>query len=405
MVRAIPFLLASAVLAGCVQEPGPTVRTGASAAGFPGPAASQRKIAVLLPLTGQNAALGRDLLRAVQLALGTEGPQPDVQDTGSTPTGATIATQAAVANGDTVIVGPLTAPETAAAAAVAGSLPILAFTSDRNQGRPGVWALGITPQQQVARLVQALSQAGKVNIAAVLPSNAFGDALADGLTRSTAAVGDATPNIKRYPTGRTSALDAALRDVSDFANRTALANPPGLDATDPTTGATPAPTPPAPASNAPVPPAPFDALLLAESGAALQTAAADLTKYQIGAPAVQVIGPGTWARDAANLGGLAGAWYAAPDPTTRGAFEQVYTATYGSPPPSFASIAYDAAELARVAAGNPAALTQTGGFRGADGPIALRPNGQVVRGLAVFAVAPGGARVVQPVPASLASGS
>ena len=401
MVRAIPFLLASAVLAGCVQAPGPAAGPGASATGFPGATPSQRKIAVLLPLTGPNAALGRDLLRAVQLALGTEGPQPDVQDTGSTPTGATTATQAAVSHGDVVIVGPLTAPETAAAAAVAGAIPILAFTSDQNQGRPGVWALGITPQQQVARLVQALSQAGKANIAAVLPDNAFGNALADGLTRSTAAVGDATPNIKRYPTGRSSALDAALRDVSDFENRTALANPPGLDATDPATGA--APAPPAPAG--PLPPAPFDALLLAEGGSALQTAASGLTKYQIGAPAVQVIGPGTWARDAANLGGLAGAWYAAPDPATRGAFEQVYTATYGTPPPSFASIAYDAAELARVAAGNPAALMQSGGFRGADGPIALRPNGQVVRGLAVFAVGREGPRVVQPVPASLASGS
>jgi branched-chain amino acid transport system substrate-binding protein len=400
MVRAIPFLLAPALLAGCVQEPGPAARPSPSAAGFPSTVPPQRKIAVLLPLTGANAGLGRDLLRAVQLALGSDGPQPDVQDTASTPTGATTAAQAAVANGDVVIVGPLTAPETAAAAAVAGSVPILAFTSDQNQGRPGVWALGITPQQQVARLVQALSQAGKANIAAVLPDNAFGNALADGLTHATASVGDPPPAIRRYPTGRAAALDSALRDVSDFTNRNALANPP-VDATpDAVTGA-----PPAPVTPAPLGAAPFDALLLAESGAALQTAAADITKYQIAPPAVQIVGPGTWARDAANLGGLAGAWYAAPDPATRGAFEQIYTATYGSPPPSFASIAYDAAELARVAAATPGALTQPGGFRGADGPVALRPNGQVARGLAVFAVGRDGSRVVQPVPASLESGS
>jgi branched-chain amino acid transport system substrate-binding protein len=404
MVRAIPFLLAPALLAGCVEAPGPAARPSLSPAGFPSTVPAQRKIAVLLPLTGQNAALGRDLLRAVQLALGSDGPQPDVQDTGSTPTGATAATLAAVAHGDVVIVGPLTAPETAAAAAVAGSVPILAFTSDQNQGRPGVWALGITPQQQVARLVEALSQAGKANVAAVLPDNAFGNALADGLTRATASVGDPPPAIKRYPTGRAAALDTALRDVADFTNRSALANPPADTTPNPANGTPAAPTA-SPVPSAPLAPAPFDALLLAESGAMLQTAAAGITKYQIAPPAVQIVGPGTWARDAANLGGLACAWYAAPDPATRGAFEQIYTATYGGPPPSFASIAYDAAELARVAAATPGALTQPGGFRGADGPVALRPDGQVVRGLAVFAVGRDGARVVQPVPATLGSGS
>ena len=406
MVRAYSFLLlGSTLLAGCVAQPQPAGLAGATVPGSGAPAAtflapgpSAHRIAVLLPLTGQNAQLGQDLLRAVQLALGQGGPQPDVQDTGSTPSGATTAAQTAVANGDVVIVGPLTAPETAAAAAVATSIPILAFTSDRNQGRPGVWPLGITPQQQVARLVQALSRVGKTQVAAVLPSNAFGDALANGLVDSTAQVGDATPQIRRYPTGRTAALDAALRDVSDYENRSALIAPP--PSTDPL-----AATPPNAAPAAPSTPPPFDSLLLAEGGPALQAAAQALQKYDIRPPAVQIIGPGTWARDAANLGGLNGAWYAAPDPATRGAFEQVYSARYGSPPPAFASIAYDAAQLARVAANDPTTLTQPGGFRGADGPLALRPNGQVVRGLAVFAVGPGGPRIVDPVPASIANGS
>ncbi len=399
MVRALPFLLASAALAGCVQPQldQAAVRQAANspAGGFLAPGPAARRIAVLLPLTGQNASLGQDLLRSVQLALGRDGPQPDVLDTGGTPTGATGAAQKAVANGDAVIIGPLTAPETAAAAAIATGIPILAFTSDRNQGRPGVWTLGITPQQQVSRLVQALSHAGKSQIAAVLPSNTFGDALAAGLINAGAQAGDGTPQIRRYPVGRSAALGAALADVSDYQNRAALAAPPATDplmATEPP--AAPAATPP-----------PFNALLLAENGPALQAASASLQKYDIRPPDVQIIGPGTWARDASNLGGLAGAWYAAPDPATRGAFEQIYSARYGTPPPGYASIAYDAAQLARVAANDPAALTQPGGFRGADGPLALRPDGQVARGLAVFMVGPGGPQIVEPVPASIAGGS
>lgn len=400
MVRALSFLIASTLLAGCVQAPGglpARANAGAAAGAFPAPGPAARRIAVLLPLTGPNAGLGGDLLRAVQLALGQDGPQPDVRDTMGTPTGATTAAQAAVASGDVVIVGPLTAPETAAAAAAAPGIPILAFTSDRNQGRPGVWPLGIEPQQQVARLVQALSRQNKTQVAAVLPGNAFGDALAVGLVDATALVGDATPQIRRYPTGRVTALDAALKDLSDFENRSALGAPASAPGSDPladtplaTTGATPPP---------------FDSLLLAESGPALQAVAASLQRYDIKPPAVQVLGPGTWARDAANLGGLTGAWYAAPDPATRGAFEQIFTARYGTPPPGIASIAYDAAQLARVAANDPANLTQPGGFRGADGPLALRPNGRVVRGLAVFAVGAGEPRIVDPVPASIADGS
>ena len=140
MVRALSSLLAATVLAGCVQpqlDPSATRQTGANApAAFIAPGPSTRRIAVLLPLTGQNAPLGQDLLRAVQLALGSDGPQPDVLDTGGTPTGATSAAQKAVANGDAVIVGPLTAPETAAAAAVAPNIPILRSPRTATRGGP-----------------------------------------------------------------------------------------------------------------------------------------------------------------------------------------------------------------------------------------------------------------------------
>ena len=405
LLRALPFpaatLVFAAALAGCVMPPeggGPTAspnpRTG-------GP--SNGKIALLVPLTGTNAGLGRDLLRAAQLALGPDGPQLDVQDTGGTPTGATMAAQAAVAAGDAIIVGPLTAPETAAAASVAVAIPILAFTSDRQQGRPGVWALGITPQQQVTRLVRALALDGKTRVAAVLPDNIFGNALVDGLTRATADISDPAPVVKRYPDGKQPALDAALREVADHANRRGAIDAQvqaARQSTDPAVSSQADPL-----AQQPVPPAPFDALMLAESGAALGRVAAALPGYGIAPPEVQIVGPATWARDAANLGGLKGAWYAAPDPSFRTPFERAYTAKYGTPPPGFADIAYDAAVLARMARGNPAMLTQPNGFRGVDGLFALRPDGQVVRGLALFGIDAGGSHIVEPAQDSVAPGT
>lgn len=404
VVRALKILLAPAALAGlsgCVAANMGNYPVRTVQPVTPPPLTSQ-KVAALLPLTGPNAGLGHDLLQAVQLALGAGGPQLDVRDTGGTPTGATLAAQAAVTNGDSIIIGPLTAPETAAVAAVATSTPILAFTSDRQQGRPGVWALGITPQQQVGRLVRALSVVNKRRIAAVLPDNIFGAALADGLYRGAADAGDPPPVIRRYPNGSAAQLSAGLKDVSGYASRRGLLLDQARQTSQPDSlGAPSAPPVIDPRS---IPPAPIDALLLAESGAPLRAAAAELADDDIAIPDVQVMGPATWSRDAATIPTLEGAWYAGPDPQFRQGFAQAYAARFGAPPPAFADIAYDAATIARSSAGRPALLTKPGGFPGVDGPLALLPTGAVLRSLAVFTIIQGSTRMIDPAPA-MAPGS
>ena len=71
--------------------------------------------------------------------------------------GAAAAAQKAVADGDSLILGPLTAMETASVAPVvrSASIPVLAFTNDSSQSQPGVWPLGISPDQQIRRLIAA----------------------------------------------------------------------------------------------------------------------------------------------------------------------------------------------------------------------------------------------------------
>jgi hypothetical protein len=50
-----------------------------------------------------------------------------------------------------------------------------------------------------------------------------------------------------------------------------------------------------------------------------------------------------------------------------------------------------------------AALTDPAGFGGADGVLALQPDGSVRRGLAVLQVQPNGGQIVQPAPAALSA--
>ena len=132
-----------------------------------------------------------------------------------------------------------------------------------------------------------------------------------------------------------------------------------------------------------------------------------LPYYDVNRSQVQILGPSLWASPGSGSGQMSGAWFAAPDPAARAGLEQSYAAKYGAPPPMLADLAFDAASIARVlgASGgySVAALSQPAGFIGADGWLALLPDGQVRRGLAVFRVAPGGPQMIEPAPQSAAA--
>ncbi|MDA8251977.1 MAG: penicillin-binding protein activator [Rhodospirillales bacterium] len=411
MVRRTFSLLAVALaLAGCVQVSGPA---GAPSALAPAPgnaavaAAGTGPVALLAPLSGANAERGQVLVQAAQLALAAPGsPRLDVRDTGSTPAGAAAAARAALASGDALILGPLTASETAAVAAPAraAGVPVLAFTNDPAQAQPGVWTLGITPGQQVRRLVGAVAGQGKTHIAALLPPGAFGQAMASALTQAASAAGLPSPDIRIHD-GTNAGIQRTLRELSDYANRRGPIDAQIKQARDRHTaeGRKEA----AELARTPIPPPPFDVLLLADSGERLAWAASFLGYYDIDPPAVQVLGPGLWANPAARGGAeLNGAWYAAPDPAARASFDADYQAKFGSPAPTLADMAYDAAAIARVivASGGTgtASLARPEGYAGVDGILALRPDGTVRRGLAVFAIHRGGAAVVDPAPTAFA---
>ncbi|MGH7068312.1 MAG: penicillin-binding protein activator [Acetobacteraceae bacterium] len=411
MVRRTWLLLVCSLgLAACTVQ-GPSYTSGGPrnlSSGIPGAAAPiARKVAILLPLTGPLAAIGEEMLQAAQLVLQAPGSPPfQAYDTSGTPTGAATAAGRAVAEGAGIILGPLTAADTGAAAPIArkAGVPMLAFTNDDTEARPGVWVLGVTPGQQVHRLVVALQSRGKTRLAALLPENQFGSALEAAAQSAANAAGNPPPTIQTYSPGMAS-LNLAVRSLSDYANRRgpiearmraarALETPAGRAEMQAL-------------NRLPIPPPPFDALLLAATGTTLEEIAALLPYYDIYPNQVQLLGPILWQDPTVRRGAkLSGAWYPAPDPAARQQFATAYAAKFGSPPPFLADLAFDAAALARVLAAGPgysvAALTNPAGFTGADGVLALMPNGRVKRGLAVFTIgADGLASVLDPAPTNL----
>ncbi len=407
--RAFVLLLGPGLLAGCTGGGGgyyPQSGNGAGPIGLNGsmPGGRSGRVAILLPLSGPRADLGRPMLQAAQLALAAPGSPPLlVKDTGGNPQAAAAAAQAAIAEGAGLILGPLTSAETAAVAPVAApaGVPVLAFTNDPSQVQPGVWTLGITPGQQVRRLVAAAQAQGHGQCAALLPESDFGHAMAQALTQATTASGLPPPTIYFHAPGMAS-INHTARELADYANRRGpieaqIKRARALDTAEGRREARDL-------ARTPIPPPNFNVLLLADTGESLAEIAAVLPYYDVDRSAVQIIGPILWAAPNSGSGQVQGAWYAAPDPAARASFEQEYTVKYGAPPPSLADLAYDAASIARVIPGGNgypiAALTQPAGFLGVDGWLALLPDGQVRRGLAVFRVERGGPTMVEPAPQS-----
>ncbi len=414
--RAFLVLSGGAALAACTgteyPPPPPYLIPGGPGplSGLFGPGSSGgpvRPIALLLPLTGPRADVGQPMLQAAQLALADPSAPPLIpEDTGGTAAGAMSAVRGALAQGAGLILGPLTAAETEAVApaATAAGVPVLAFTNTTAAARPGVWPLGITPGQQVRRLLAYAQEQGRGQVAALLPESQFGHAMAEALIAAAEQRGLPQPDIRFHGTGM-SAISSAVRQLSAYEQRwgpvqrqikeaRAQGTPEGRREAERLTRTS-------------VPPPPFDALLLGDTGDALAELASVLPYYFVGPPVVQIMGPALWAAPGSGAGQIRGAWYAAPDPAARASFEQAFAARYGAPPPGSADLAYDAALIARTLAPQgyaPGALVNPDGFSGADGWLRFLPDGRVQRGLGVFQVEPGGPRLISPAPASATAG-
>jgi len=368
-------------------------------------------VALLVPLTGDLAPVGLALENAAKLAFPPDSSTPlDIRDTQGTPAGAAAAAQAAIAAGDGLILGPLTSAEAHAVApiATAANVNVLAFTNDSSVDAPGIWALGISPDEQVKRALSAAAADGRTQVAAILPDTDFGHALGSALQSATASLGEPAPSLTFYDPGFSNINDA-LKQMSDYADRGAVldAQIKAAKAEDTAAGFQKA----ADLSQRQPPPPPFNALFIgAIDGGELGEMANLLPYYDVSQPQVQFIGPAPWASIATQLGAngvYRGAIYAAADPAAATEFDQKYTAAYSAPPPAIADVAFDAAAIARLLSTQggytSTLLTSPSGFTGADGVLQLGADGSVQRGLAVFEATASGPTISSPAPTSLTS--
>lgn len=332
-------------------------------------------VALLLPLSGPTAPLGRDMLDAAQLSLIELGADDMVltpKDTKGTPAGAAAAAQLAIAEGAKLIVGPLTAPEAEAVKPIAQAahVNVLAFSSIASIAGDGLFLMGILPREELVRIVTYARSTGVEHFAALVPNNAYGQVVADEFGRAVASAGGTLDDSEIYaPDG--SDLKSVIRHLSANGKFT------------------------------------FTALLLPETGAKLKNTVAQLGLADINQQKVKLLGTGIW--DVPDLGSepsLIGGWYAAPQPDARAGFQDRFRQAYGHAPQRLATLAYDAVGVAAVLDRTPgsdfstAAISNANGFAGADGIFRFRADGTAERGLAVLQIEHAGSSVASPAPES-----
>lgn len=346
--------------------PGPTTAPGPSEDVLPTDTARHR-VALLVPLSGENAAVGRSIANATTMALLDTSAENLRITTYDTATGADSAAANAIRDGNKLILGPLLREDVTSVLARArpANVPLVTFSNDTSVAAPDVFVMGHVPEQSIARTIAFARAQGARNFAALLPNGDYGRRSGEALTAAVQAAGGTVVATERYDRGNTSIVSAAERLKARGG---------------------------------------FDAVLIAE-GARLSIMAADALKD---GNTLRLLGTELWSSEAtiANSAALRGAWYSSVSDTRYRQFASSYQSRFGEQPFRVATLGYDAVLLTlRIARDwQPGRNFPTGqmltddGFLGLDGPFRFRSNGIGERAMEVRQVGNGSVSVVDPAP-------
>ncbi len=336
--------------------------------------AARHRIALLVPMTGENGGVGQSIANASNLAVLDTGGKTIRVTVYDTALGATGAAQKAIADGNKLILGPLLAEDVRAVAAVAkpAKIPLIAFSNDVSVAGGGTYLLGFTPGQSVTRAVSYAQTKGMTKFAALVPTGLYGQRAQGSFTRAVEAGGGQVVSIQSF--------DRNTNSITGAINR--LSARPDIDA-----------------------------ILIADSGRVAIQAVPIIRRGPAGK--AKILGTELWNTESSlsKTPALQGAWFASvPD----GLYNQLstkYRERFGKSPYRLSSLGYDSVLLATKIARNwkvgtafpVAALSDAGGFAGIDGAFRFGSTGIAERALEVQQINATGFTVIAPAPRSFAN--
>ncbi|MCT2558167.1 penicillin-binding protein activator [Tsuneonella sp. YG55] len=378
--RKIVAVGAAMLLAGCKIIPGGgTSTTGPAPAPTPTPTPviqplpdddGRHRVALLVPMSGQNGAVGQSIANATTMALLDTNADNLRITTYDTATGARNAAARAIADGNKLILGPLLSDDVAQVLAEArpADVPLITFSNDSKVASPDVFVFGQAPEQSIQRSVDYARGHGSRTFAAIVPEGEYGNRAAAAFRTAVANSGGTFAGAETYARGNTSIVSAATR----------LSQRGG-----------------------------FDTVLIAD-GSRLAGQAAAVIKPR-GAGSTRILGTELWSGESevTRTPSLRGAWFSALSDARFRRFSDSYKGRFGAQLYRVSTLGYDAVLLAlriarewRPGRSFPTSkLRDEGGFLGLDGAFRFTRSGVVERAMEVREVREGTVAIVDPAPA------
>jgi len=334
----------------------------------------RHRVALLVPMSGPNGAVGQAIANAATMALLDTNADNLRITTYDTSAGAQAAATRAVADGNKLVLGPLLSDDIHAVAATARAarLPVISFSNDEAAATRDVFVMGSLPSQSIARTVAYAKSKGVTRYAALVPAGEYGQRASAAFMSAVQTQGGRVVAMENFNRSNTSVTSAArrLRDKGGY-----------------------------------------DAVLIADGGRIAAQAAPALRGP--GGAAVKILGNELWSGESvvASAAGLRGAWFAAVSDGRFRQFADSYKSRFGVPPHRIATLGYDAVLLTiRIARDwRPGTtlptgrLSQADGFLGVDGAFRFGANGVVQRAMEVREVRAGTIAVVSEAPTGFAN--
>ncbi|MGI8942789.1 MAG: penicillin-binding protein activator [Qipengyuania sp.] len=378
--RGIVMAAAAVLLAGCQiipksaestrpVETAPTPTPEPSATALPTDE-TRHRIALLVPMSGSNGAVGQSIANATTMALLDTNADNLRITTYDTASGARDAARQAVADGNKLILGPLMGDNIAAVLAEArpADVPVISYSNDTRAASVDAFILGHIPEQSIATSVQYARGRGSRDFAVLSPGGDYGERAEAALQAAVQNYGGRVVGVERYTRGNTSIVSAAQRLQARGG---------------------------------------YDTVLLAD-GPRLAIQAAGQLKPN-GAGATQLLGTELWSgeRSITRASALRGSVFSAVSDTRYKRYADSYEARFGSQPYRISTLGYDAVLLVlkisrdwRVGRDFPVSqLRDPGGFLGVDGAFRFQRNGVVQRAMEVREVRGDEVVTVQNAPA------
>jgi ABC-type branched-subunit amino acid transport system substrate-binding protein len=329
----------------------------------------RNRVALLVPMSGPNAAVGQSIANAANLAILDTGGARVRMTTYDTGGGAGAAAARALAEGNRLFLGPLLAEDVRAVSAAAqrAGVPVIAFSNDASVAGNGTYLMGFSPAQSIDRVVRFAKSKGATRFAGLVPTGLYGRNASSALIKAAEGAGGSVVAMQTYDRSPKALANAVLLLGKDQG---------------------------------------YDAVLIADSGRIAITAAPMIRKGN--SSAARILGTELWNAEPSlgNAPALAGSWYASVSDARYRQLAAKYRARYGKGPYRLASLGYDAVLLTvriasdwqpgeRFPAGK---LIDSDGFAGVDGAFRFRKDGIAERSLEVHQIGAGGGTVVSAAP-------